>query len=67
MAYLGVVILTVHNWMKHNQAKKRVISGIFWAGTDFEKHKKKWNHQAPVVLELSKKISKETDTLDTLD
>ena len=43
--------------------KNRVLSGIFWAGTDFEKSKKKWNHQAPVVLESSKKFFKETDTI----
>ena len=43
--------------------KNRVLSRIFWAGTDFEKSKKKWNHQAPVVLESSKKFFKETDTI----
>ena len=43
--------------------KNRVLSRIFWAGTDFEKSKKKWNHQAPVVLESSKKNFKETDTI----
>ena len=41
MVYLVVVILTIYIVMKRNQAKNRVLSGIFWAGTDFEKFKKK--------------------------
>ena len=56
MVYLVVVILTIYIVMKRNQAKNRVLSGIFWAGTDFEKSKKNWNHRDPVVLESSKKF-----------
>ena len=52
MVYLVVVILTIYIVMKRNQAKKRVLSGIFWAGTDFEKSKKKFSKKKIFLQKL---------------